>query len=255
MTLCRSSGGEGYLRRVSFSLPGRRRAPLTALAAPTFALLLLAAACSGGGDDGEAADATTTRPAYTTTTPGPTTPLVTTPNGEPQREGDFEEVASGDDGGLEWTLSRAPAAGGGVCWKLETDPELTLVREPEHCDGVLPADMPVAFRADFPYAGDIRSGADHDIVVGVIPAEIEKAEFGFADGSSAPPTYLDVASGIVVWAGSSRPVAAAVEITLADGTPLGCGPGDVTSALELYEAPEAKLLDIRQFVWTCLEIV
>ncbi|MGQ0826390.1 MAG: hypothetical protein ACT4OX_15405 [Actinomycetota bacterium] len=207
------------------------------------AVTLALGACRG--DDGGEADGPPP------TTVGSTTPLVTTANGEPAREGEFEELASGDDDGLEWTLSRAPASGGGVCWRLETNPELDLVREPTHCDSAVPPDTPLGFRIDFPYSSGITT--DHDIVVGVVPAPIDSAEFGFADGTSAEPTYLDEEAGIVVWAGASRPVAGSVDIA-AEGLRYGCGPGDVTSALQLYGQSDAQLIDARQFVWTCLEV-
>lgn len=204
--------------------------------------VLVLAACSGDDDDGGAS---------LTTTPDVTTPLVTSPNGEPVREGDWEEIASSDDGGVAWTLSRAPAAGGGVCWRLETDPELDLVTQPEHCNSPLPPEASRVLRMDFPYASGITT--DHDIVVGVLPEEIVSAEFGFSDGTLAEPTYLDKEGGIVVWSGPSRPAAAAVTIELTDGVEVGCGPGDVVSPLELTDLPDERLIDARQFVWTCFE--
>ena len=220
------------------------------LALLSLSAALALSACSGDDDDGEGTDPT--EPPKTASEPTSTTPLVTTPNGEPERNGDYEEVASGESDGLAWTLSKAPAAGGGLCWKLETDPELELVRASEHCDVPLPDDQPLAIRVDFPYASDIRD--DHDIVVGVVPGgKIESAEFGFSDGATAEPTYIDEDSGVFVWAGPSRPVAAAIDL-VADGNRIACGPADITSALELFEAPEAQLLDVRQFPWTCLEV-
>ena len=88
-------------------------------------------ACSGDDDD---------TPAIPTTTPDQTTPLVTTPNGEPKQEGDFVQVADGDDDGLEWTLYRAPATAGGTCWKLETKPAVDLLQEPLHCQSPTPTE-------------------------------------------------------------------------------------------------------------------
>jgi hypothetical protein len=204
---------------------------------------LVATACSGDDDDGNRTTGSTT--------PDQTTPFVTTPNGEPVREGEFEKVADGDDGGLTWTLLSAPAAAGGVCWKLETEPEVDLVLEPEHCTSPLPLSQPVAQRIDFPYAGSTKT--DHDIVVASVPSTIERAEFGFSDGTTAEPSYLDAEGGIVVWSGPSRPAAAAVTMTLEDKLIVDCGPGDITTALELYNATDAKLREARQFVWTCLE--
>ena len=56
-----------------------------------------------------------------------------------------------------------------------------------------------------------------------------------------------------MWAGPSRPVAAAVAVELTDGTKMGCGPGEVSSAIQLYELPEQRLVEERRHPWTCIE--
>jgi hypothetical protein len=199
-------------------------------------------ACSGDDDD---------TPAVPTTTPDQTTPLVTTPNGEPVQEGDFVEVANGDDDGLEWTLYRAPAAAGGTCWKLETEPAVDLLQEPTHCQSPVPTEERW-FRIDSPYATGATE--DHDIVVVSVPEKVKSATVQFVDESEeAEPTFLDEENGLVVWAGKSRPFLGSMTITMPDGYEVACGPGDISNALQLSEEPEPKILETRRHPWTCAE--
>jgi hypothetical protein len=164
----------------------------------------------------------------------------------------FEVVASGRSGGLGWTLSSKPGDDGATCWHLDTEPEVEQLQSDTECLRKYDPKLPRAFATEFPF-GTAATG-NHDIVVAIVPGRVRKAAFGFANGDRSEPTYLDEDAGVVLWAGESRPYLAGVAITLADGTRLGCGPGDTTSASQLEGRTEAELLDIRQFVWTCLDL-
>ena len=86
-----------------------------------------------------------------------------------------------------------------------------------------------------------------------VPEEIATAEVEFVDKSKADPSFVDKHSGVVVWAGKSRPIAGSMTITMPDGYEVGCGPGDVTNALQLSDEEEAKILETRRHPWTCAE--
>jgi hypothetical protein len=213
-------------------------------------VLILGAALALGacsGDDGDK----TTPTSRASTTIGSTTPLVTTPNGEPRREGDYATVAAQENDGLDWTLDRAPAAGGGACWRVTTDPELDGVFADEHC--VTPAPGPAWFTVDFPQVARLTS--DHDVVVLASPVPITKATFEFGDGTEAEPVFTSDDGTIAVWAGATDPVALSVALTLDDGTEAACGPGDVQSAAQMQGKSDKQIRDIREFPWTCIEVV
>jgi hypothetical protein len=208
------------------------------------ALVLGACSSDGGGD-------TSMPTSRASTTIASTTPLVTTPNGEPRREGDYETVASGNDDGLDWTVDRAPAAGGGACWRVTTDPELDFVFADEHC--VTPVAGPSWFTVDFPQVARLKP--DHDIVVLSSPAPIKQATFAFADGTDAEAVFMSDDGTVAVWAGAADPVALSVALTLDDGTEAACGPGDVQSADQMRGKSDKQIREIREFPWTCTEVL
>ena len=173
------------------------------------------------------------------------TPAIPPPDG-------FTVVASGWASGLHWTLSRKPGPDGATCWHLASRPPLKLLQSDTEC---LPRNDPRrsrSFATELPFGTDATGS--HDVVVAVLSDRVKNAEFGFDDGSRSAPVYVDRASGVVVWAGPSRPFVTSVSITLADGLQLGCGPGDVTHASQLQGRTEVDLLDIRRFAWTCLDL-
>jgi len=165
----------------------------------------------------------------------------------------YTEVASGESDGLTWTLSSQPDpdVDGGTCWHLDTEPEVEQLLSDTECRPPVDDELPRDFNSEFPF-GTPATGA-FDILVGIIPDEIAEAEFGFADGSAAEPVFVDEERGIIVWAGPSEPFLGGVAVTLADGVRLGCGPGDIVSSTQLEDMTEEQLVEIRQFVFTCLE--
>ena len=55
-----------------------------------------------------------------------------------------------------------------------------------------------------------------------------------------------------MWAGKSRPLMAAAQITMADNSKIDCGPGDIQGSAQLDDKTEKQILKARQFVWTCI---
>lgn len=164
----------------------------------------------------------------------------------------FDLVASGQSSGLRWALSRKPGPDGGTCWHLDSEPKLKQLQSDTECLRERDPQRSRAYDTEFPFGTD--ASGEYDIVVAIVADRVKAARFGFDDGSRAEPTYLGPDTGIVVWAGASRPFITGAVITLADGAQLGCGPGDISRPSELEGRSEDDLLDIRQFVWTCLDL-
>jgi hypothetical protein len=70
-------------------------------------------------------------------------------------------------------------------------------------------------------------------------------------------------TGLALYVGSAAPIAGYLEVTLADGTKLACGPGSVTSASEATGATNGpagtntgsdinRQLELRGQPWACL---
>jgi hypothetical protein len=172
-----------------------------------------------------------------------------------QPSGAYTKVANGTNEGLSWRLSKAPNKNGDTCWKLETGPSVDLIQSAVMCDGAPKSGVGADFNTDFPF--ETGATTPHDIAVGLVHQAIQNAQFQFIDPTTknittAKPTFIDKQNGTVVWAGKSKPYLAAATITLADGSKIDCGPGDIQSAQQLSDKTEAQILQKRQFVWTCI---
>jgi len=203
--------------------------------------LAVAATATGCGSSSEKAipfsPPTTGAPPFATV--GPSKPA-----------GAFTELAHDTNDGLSWNLSQAPGTGGGTCWKLETGPSVDLIQSQIECRYPTDPKATDDFNTEWPFETGAMTG--HDIFVGFVRKPIEDAEFQFVGDKSAKPVYIDKDTGTVVWAGKSRPLMAAAQITMADSSKIDCGPGDIQASAQLTNKSDAEIVKARQFVWTCI---
>lgn len=164
--------------------------------------------------------------------------------------GGFTELAHDTNDGLSWKLSQGPGTDGATCWKLETGPSVDLIQSQVECRYPADAKATDDFNTEWPFETGAKT--DHDIFVGIVRKPITDAQFQFVGDKTAKPVYIDKKHGLVVWAGKSRPLMAAAQITMPDNSKIDCGPGDVQSSAQLADKTDAQIIKARQFVWTCI---
>jgi hypothetical protein len=163
-------------------------------------------------------------------------------------DGDWGEVAAGDDAGVRWTLERAPGTRGTTCWRLVADPAVptrSTGEEGEWCqrpatDDDLPEDR-VQFVVD---AVDPQI----DVLFAVVPAG-SQVTITDVSGTGQPVAVGD--DGLVTWFADTDEHAVLVEVVLPGGDEVVCGP-DIISELEDLEFVEPGR-DLLTEPWFCQE--
>jgi hypothetical protein len=173
----------------------------------------------------------------------------------PELTGPFERVAAGRDGGLDWTLERAPAADGRVCWRFTSTPPVPrvedLVGDGLYCEAPPSADALLEARVWFV----VDSGRDSpvEVVIAVLPPEVVGAELRTADGA-ARPVPVDRAAGILAVVGPPDPQPVLLLLDLAGGGRLSCGPGPIVEPADLEALEPGTLAAVRDVAWGCFPL-
>ncbi|GIU86172.1 MAG: hypothetical protein KatS3mg009_0687 [Acidimicrobiia bacterium] len=167
----------------------------------------------------------------------------------PAPAGPWVRVASGRHEGVPWALERAPASGGGDCWRFTSSPR--LVATDVACIPVPPPSTPPPLAIEFPFT--TRGAGPADVVVAVTAVEVTDARFLRLDGSAlgAVASVAADGRGTIVWVGATRPPVVAASLTTAAGGVLSCGPGTVASVADAQGLTPAELDDARGYPWAC----
>lgn len=174
----------------------------------------------------------------------------------------FVPLTSGTTAGVTYQVFRAGSRAGGSCWRTTALPQYDAVigvgNDHDVClPNVSATDDPsdqVQFVVD---AGELSPFE----MLGVQLPPGAVAVLTLGDGTTT--TMVADPSGLALYVGPASPIAGYLEVTLADGTKLACGPGSVTSAAEATGAttgpggtntgPDpSRQLELRGQPWACL---
>jgi hypothetical protein len=174
----------------------------------------------------------------------------------------FWPLATGTTAGVTYQVSRAGSRDGGSCWRTTTMPPYDAVigNGPEHdvcLRNVSGSDDP-ADQVQFVVDAGQQSYFE---MLGVQLPPGATAVLTLGDGTTTP--MVPGPTGLALYVGSAAPIAGYLEVTLADGTKLACGPGSVTSASEATGATNGpagtntgsdinRQLELRGQPWACL---
>ena len=157
------------------------------------------------GDQHVRVDVTYTKRTPDVQIPSPEQLAAKTPKA-PGPTGPFLAVRSGNDGGVAWTLQKAPGNNGTDCWRWSSTPPLDVVAPnyltDTRCLAPMTADGPdvdPADQVDFLLWTDGTKSATA-AVVARFPADITQATLGFVGGRTET---VPVTDGLLTWVGPS----------------------------------------------------
>ena len=153
--------------------------------------------------------------------------LVTSTAAEPV--GPYTQVADGSMSGVTYHVFRSASSKGGTCWRVDATPAYDdpIARGADRhvCVPSLTESGDPADEAQFVVDASDRSVYE---MIGALLPHGATAVLTMGDGTTR--TLPVDANGLALYVGPPAPIAGYLEVTLADGTKLACGPGSVTSA-------------------------
>jgi hypothetical protein len=160
--------------------------------------------------------------------------------------GPFVTVQTASAGSTPVTIQRAPSGPNAACWRVVSTPPFVsaiALTNGARCLAAPANDVPedsVTFPVD---AGSANSYE----LIGALAPPGAQGQLTMTDGTTRALTR-DPVSGLLLYTGPAKPYAGYLAITLPGGIRLACGPGSITSPLDI----EANTPALADQPWACL---
>jgi hypothetical protein len=167
----------------------------------------------------------------------------------PEPAGPFTTVASGEEAGVAFELSAAPATRDGRCWRVSTRVLAAPGARPAVSEPRCVAPAPLRDPEDAEVL--LRVGPDAEFsMVGVVVPPGAGVEVFLVGGSSRAVPLTDPAGGFALYLGPRDPAPGYVRVTLG-AVSVGCAGGDVLEVSDLIGLDAEEIEALRTFPWTC----